>query len=64
MREQEEHTPRREEGEMPVRRWAHPIPPPRQREEIHYILSALSYQNQLLADIHALLERLVQREES
>lgn len=46
--------------EPEVRRWPHPledpVPPP--EPAMHYIRCALSYQNQLLADIKALLERL------
>lgn len=49
--------------EPPVRRWPHPIPtkePDLSPEPtLHYIRCALSYQNQLLADIKALLQRLV-----
>lgn len=55
-------------GEPEVRRWPHPVSgtePPRQpaaaRETgaaLYYIHCALSYQNQLLADIKSLLERL------
>ena len=49
--------------EPPVRRWAHPIrqePPTLLPESmLHYIHCALSYQNQQLADIKALLQRLL-----
>ena len=48
--------------EPPVRRWAHPIrqePPTLLPESmLHYIHCALSYQNQLLADIKALLDQV------
>ncbi len=50
--------------EPEVRRWPHPLAdeafPPASPPEptLHYIRCALSYQNQMLADIKALLERL------
>lgn len=54
--------------EPEVRRWPHPVdgaPPARQALAgqpsdalLHYIYCALSYQNQLLADIKTLLEQL------
>ena len=46
--------------EPEVRRWPHPVedPAPPPEPAMHYIRCALSYQNQLLADIKALLERL------
>ncbi len=48
--------------EPEVRRWPHPLedPPAGSPPEpaLHYIRCALSYQNQLLADIKALLEQL------
>ncbi len=46
--------------EPEVRRWPHPIEEtPRTPEpSLHYIRCALSYQNQLLADIKVLLEQL------
>ena len=46
--------------EPEVRRWPHPLedPAPAPEPALHYIRCALSYQNQLLADIKALLERL------
>ena len=48
--------------EPPVRRWPHPIEdaaPARETEPtLHYIRCALSYQNQLLAEIKALLQQL------
>ena len=48
--------------EPEVRRWPHPLedPAPSSAPEpaLHYIRCALSYQNQLLADIKALLETL------
>ncbi len=45
--------------EPEVRRWPHPLedPAPPPEPAMHYIRCALSYQNQLLADIKALLER-------
>lgn len=53
--------------EPEVRRWPHPvggaaeIPAGQQPDPtLHYIRCALSYQNQLLADIKALLERLAE----
>jgi len=48
--------------EPEVRRWPHPMEDvpaaPAPEPALHYIRCALSYQNQLLADIKALLERL------
>lgn len=48
--------------EPEVRRWPHPLedPPagPAPEPALHYIRCALSYQNQLLADMKALLEQL------
>ncbi len=46
--------------EPEVRRWPHPLEDPVSPPEpaMHYIRCALSYQNQILADIKALLERL------
>lgn len=51
--------------EPEVRRWPHPLeemPPapfaPEPAPALHYIRCALSYQNQLLADIKALLEQM------
>lgn len=46
--------------EPEVRRWPHPLedPAPPPEPAMHYIRCALSYQNQLLADIKALLEQL------
>ena len=53
--------------EPEVRRWPHPVagaerPLPASAREtdaaLYYILCALSYQNQLLADIKALLEQV------
>ena len=48
--------------EPEVRRWPHPVAEPSaprsQEPALHYIRCALSYQNQLLADIKALLEQL------
>ena len=55
-------------SEPEVRRWPHPVPgtPPMSSEEpcldaslLQYFRCAMSYQNQLLADIRALLEQLV-----
>lgn len=49
--------------EPPVRRWPHPVSgvePARAADPmLHYIRCALSYQNQQLADIKALLQRLL-----
>lgn len=47
--------------EPPVRRWPRQTaePPSREDPALHWVHSALSYQNQTLADIKALLERLV-----
>ena len=51
------------EKEPPVRRWPHPVDgmePARAADPmLHYIRCALSYQNQQLADIKALLQQLV-----
>lgn len=48
--------------EPPVRRWPHPVdgtaPVQPGDPALHYIRCALSYQNQLLAEIKALLEKL------
>ena len=48
--------------EPEVRRWPHPLEDggssPVPEPAMHYIRCALSYQNQLLADIKALLEQL------
>ena len=53
-------------SEPAVRRWPHPVDgtAPSQPEDpaLHYIRCALSYQNQLLADIKALLETLTCQE--
>ena len=53
-------TPSYTEPEM--RRWPHPLedpaPSPAPEPAMHYIRCALSYQNQLLADIKSLLEQL------
>ena len=50
-------------GEPAMRRWPHPvdgIEPARAADPmLHYIRCALSYQNQQLADIKALLQQLV-----
>lgn len=49
--------------EPPVRRWPHPVegagPAQDLDPALHYIRCALSYQNQLLADIKTLLQQLV-----
>ena len=49
--------------EPPVRRWPHPVDgaePIRTADPaLHFIHCALSYQNELLADIKALLEQIV-----
>ena len=54
---------RREAPEEPaMRRWPPPAkaqPSGREDAALHYIRTALSYQNQTLADIKALLERVV-----
>lgn len=48
--------------EPEVRRWPRPVeegtPVPGSEPALHYIRCALSYQNQLLADIKALLEQI------
>lgn len=48
--------------EPSVRRWPHPVDglaaSRQQGPALHYICSALSYQNQMLADIKALLQQL------
>ena len=48
--------------EPEVRRWPHPLESPASspapEPAMHYIRCALSYQNQLLADIKALLEQM------
>ena len=53
--------------EPEVRRWPHPVTGdlPEQLPEpaLHYIRCALSYQNQLLADIKALLEQMAEQPE-
>ena len=51
-------------AEPPVRRWPHPVaePEPGAEPALHYIQCALSYQNQLLADIKTLLQQLVPEE--
>lgn len=50
--------------EVEMRRWPHPIVPEREEEPIspslHYIHCALAYQNQTLADIKAMLQKLTQ----
>lgn len=54
--------------EPPVRRWPHPVngsEPIRDGDQsLHYIRCALSYQNQLLADIKSLLQQLCPPQES
>ena len=58
-----EHRQGYREKEPPVRRWPHPVSgvePARAADPmLHYIRCALSYQNQQLADIKALLQQLV-----
>ena len=53
--------------EPPVRRWPHPVEGAPSTADLdpalHYIRCALSYQNQLLADIKTLLQQLVPEEE-
>lgn len=53
--------------EPPVRRWPHPVDgtEPLQQAEptLHFVHCALSYQNELLADIKALLERITAAQE-
>ena len=48
--------------EPPVRRWPHPVdgvePVQQADPALHFIHCALSYQNELLADIKALLEQI------
>lgn len=50
-------------SEPEVRRWPHPIhsvqPTAQPEDPLHYIRCALSYQNQLLAEIKSLLEHLI-----
>ena len=52
--------------EPPVRRWPHPVEGVEPFQDLdpalHYIRCALSYQNQLLADIKTLLQQLVPEE--
>ena len=54
-------------SEPPVRRWPHPVTGAEARmppdPTLHYIRCALSYQNQLLADIKSLLQQLVEDQE-
>ena len=48
--------------EPPVRRWTHgaaPTPPADPDPLTHFLRCALSYQNQLLAEIKTLLEKLM-----
>lgn len=53
-------------SEPPVRRWPHPVEPAavtRQGDpSLHYIRCALSYQNQLLAEIKTLLDQIVEEQ--
>lgn len=53
--------------EPPVRRWPHPVegaePLPQTDPAVHFVHCALSYQNELLADIKALLERIAAAQE-
>ena len=50
-------------GEPVMRRWPHPVegtePAAQTGPALHYVHCALSYQNQLLADIKTLLEQLI-----
>lgn len=50
----------------PVRHWPHPIEEAAVTQQsdstLHYIRCALSYQNQMLADIKALLQQMVSEE--
>lgn len=50
--------------EPPVRRWPHPVdgvePVLQTDPTLHFIHCALSYQNDLLADIKSLLERIAE----
>ena len=52
--------------EPPVRRWPHPVEGVEPIQDLdpalHYLRCALSYQNQLLADIKTLLQQLVPEE--
>ena len=52
--------------EPPVRRWPHPVeniaPRSNGDQDLYYIHCALSYQNQLLADIKTLLQQLCTRQ--
>ena len=60
-----QHSPGAVTPEPPVRRWPHPVDVPAAiapDPTLHYIRCALSYQNQLLADIKALLQQLAERE--
>ena len=56
--------PVRPAQEPPVRRWPHPVgcqePPLPPEPTLHYIRCALSYQNQLLAEIKALLQQMAE----
>lgn len=53
--------------EPPMRRWPHPVEEASSCRpsdgSLHYIRCALSYQNQLLSDIKALLQQLALRED-
>ncbi len=54
-------------GEPPMNRYPHPVVtqyPPSQTADFHVLHCTLAYQNQLLADIKALLQALVQQGES
>ena len=59
--------PRTEPKEPVMRRWPHPVTGAEARmppdPTLHYIRCALSYQNQLLADIKSLLQQLVEDQE-
>lgn len=54
--------------EVEMRRWPHPVRPLREEEDLagalHYIHCTLAYQNQLLADMKALLQTIARETES
>ena len=54
--------------EPPVRRWPHPVdgtePLPQTDPALPFVHCALSYQNELLADIKALLEQIAAAQEA
>ena len=58
--------PERTFREPQMRRWPHPVEVRREEAispSLHYIHCALTYQNQTLADIKALVQQLVQAQE-